>query len=260
MTKKQSAPSSISDRTPEEEPAGAISDAEAAVEEELGIEDATGMPDGEDYDFGELAAGVQPTKRSVMIYQKNDIRALLDDVEEMIRIRGARGDDTSENEAAREALAEELLESGRKVTIQAWTSDRIKKFAEEMTENGIDPWGIQRDLEKLRARHSVELRNAQSRNFRGTTEEKMLARHEAAEGALVEELQAQYVAALYEQVAQQIVFPKTGVTAAAVRQIAEANEVEGNKLYAALKAANGSPAVGPDFSRKRSGLTGTRVG
>ena len=178
------------------------------------IEDATEEPDEEDYDFLAFAQGVRPTRRAVMLYQMNDVRADYDLLKEKIDLKRSAGEDTKEDEALLAEVAAELIGSGRKVIVEARSSDWMRQFRKDMKKKGVDP-----------------SKDKMSDEARAMMTEKWIN----------------------ELIAAHIVYPKTGISAEAIETLSQNNEQEVEKLHVAVRAADGERGVSPDFLRRPSG-------
>lgn len=211
-----------------EEPTGSLADEEA---EELPGVDMTALPQPEDFDPAEFIAGVKNARRGDTLYQRNDIRADVDILDEKIELMRKAGEDTTEQEDLREQVAQMLLGTGRPWVVEARNSDWDKDFNRRMKKAGINPW---------------------SRKFDALTNAKMLSKMtEAQKEALLDEHSDLIDQVLNHRVAEQIVHPK-GVTAEMVAQLRVNNEQEWQKLVEIVKAVNNQPGVTRDFSSRFS--------
>lgn len=188
---------------------------EVGLTDDDDIEDATEAPDEDDYDFLAFVQGVRPTRRAVVLYQRNDIRGQIDLLEEKIKVAKMAGEDTSEDEELLAEAAAEVLESGRRVVVEAKSSDWVKQFRKTMKARGVDPW-----REKI-----------------------------SDEGKAV--MMTKYI---NTYIAEHIVYPKTGISPEAVAALAEGNEQEAEKLHQAVRSADGERGVSADFLRARSAV------
>lgn len=186
------------------------------TDEDYGIEDATEEQDAEDYDFLAFVRGVRPTRRAVTIYQRGDMRELIDVLEEKIRVAKMAGADTAEDERLLADAAAEVLGSGRRVVVEARSSDWVKQFRKDMKARGIDPFN----------------------------------KKASDEGRSV--MMTKYV---NELIAGHIVYPTTGISAEAIAALAENSETEVDMLHRAVRAADGQRAVSPDFLQQPYGDT-----
>lgn len=177
-------------------------------------EDETEAPTEEDYDFGAFVEGVRPTRRSVVLYGRGDLRASYDELSDAIQIGEAAGKDMGEQRALLEEAADELLGSGRKVVVEARSTDWVQQFFKDAKKRGINP-----EAKGLSDGQRLE----QTRKL------------------------------ILEQIAAQIVYPRKGVSADALAKLQSVNEVEIDKLYRAVRDANAKPAVTADFLQARSG-------
>lgn len=196
--------------------------------------DVTNLPEPEDFDFGEFVAGVRPTRRAVVLYQRNDIRADLDLLDDKIEMMRKSGEDTSEQEEIREGVAAELLGSGRMVIVEARSSDWIAAFYKKMRDQGLDLNSKALNPDKKPPKDRAE----------ELAKKKLALAHKLARLQLVE----------------QIVHPSKGVTLEALEKLAENSEKEIDKLFGALNAANGQAGVTPDFSLRPYGRQETPTG
>lgn len=222
---------SIAEYTPEPDPDDPeVGLADDAPDEIDGlIEDATEAPAEDDFDFGKFVEGVRPTRRAVVLYQHNDVRAEVDILEEKVRVGKMAGEDVSEFEELLAEAAQHILASGRKVIIEARGSDWQRQFAKGLKAQGIDPT---------------------AKKFSPAHLDKLPA--EKAEKRRAEQLE-QFAAQVNHLIAAQIVHPKTGVTPEAVAQLAANSEQEVEKLHRAVRDANSQPGVSVDFLRAHSG-------
>lgn len=177
------------------------------------IEDVTEPPSEDDYDFAAFVAGVRPTRRAVMLYQNNDVRADYDLLKEKIEMKRAAGEDVSEDQELLAEVAGELIGSGRKVIVEARSSDWVKQFRKDMKKRGID-------LSKEKV--SDEARAMMTTQF------------------------------VNEFIAAHIVYPRTGISADAIAALSQANEQEVERLHQAVRSADGERGVSPDFLRAHS--------
>lgn len=182
-------------------------------DEDDGIEDATEAPTEEDYDFLAFVQGVRPTRRAVTIYQRNDMREMVDALEEKIKVGKMAGEDTTEDETLLAEAAAEILDSGRRVVIEARSSDWMGDFRKKMKARGIDP-----------------------SNKKASDEARAM-------------MMTKYV---NELIAAQIVYPATGISAEAIAVLAENSETEVDQLHRAVKMANSQRGVSPDFLHAHS--------
>ena|SRR5690554_5028838 len=212
---------SLADATPEPDDDGDDLD-------EL-IEDATEDMAEDDFDFGAFVDGVRPTRRAVVLYQHNDVRAEVDILSEKVRVGKMAGEDVSEYETLLQQAAEHVLSSGRKVIVEARGSDWQQQFRKDMKARGIDPYA-----KKFRADQLEKLPEAKR--------EKRLAEHRDQLSAYVNHM-----------IAAQIVHPTTGVDADAIARLAANSEQEVEKLHRAVQDANRQPGVSVDFLRAHSG-------
>src|SRR5690554_5211779 len=115
-------------------------DREAALTEDYPEpEDVTELAAEEDYDFGAFVEGVRPTRRAVVLYGRNDLRAVYDEMKDMIEVGESTGRDMAEQKALLAEAAEDLLGSGRRVVVEARSSDWVRQFAKDMKKRGVDP-------------------------------------------------------------------------------------------------------------------------
>lgn len=177
------------------------------------IEDATEDVPEEDYDFLAFVQGVRPTRRAVTLYQNNDVRAQCDLLKEKIEVSKMAGRDTSEDEELLAEAAAEIIGSGRRVIVQARSSDWSKQFRKSQRAQGVDPF-----------------KDKVSDEARAMMMEKYL-------NALI---------------AEHIVYPATGITAEAISVLGKNNEQEAEKLHQAVRSADGERGVSPDFLRAHS--------
>lgn len=177
------------------------------------IEDVTEPLSEDDYDFAAFVAGVRPTRRAVMLYQNNDVRADYDLLKEKIEMKRAAGEDVSEDQELLAEVAGELIGSGRKVIVEARSSDWVKQFRKDMKKRGID-------LSKEKV--SDEARAMMTTQF------------------------------VNEFIAAHIVYPRTGISADAIAALSQANEQEVERLHQAVRSADGERGVSPDFLRAHS--------
>ena len=177
------------------------------------IEDVTEPLSEDDYDFAAFVAGVRPTRRAVMLYQNNDVRADYDLLKEKIEMKRAAGEDVSEDQELLAEVAGELIGSGRKVIVEARSSDWVKQFRTDMKKRGID-------LSKEKV--SDEARAMMTTQF------------------------------VNEFIAAHIVYPRTGISADAIAALSQANEQEVERLHQAVRSADGERGVSPDFLRAHS--------
>lgn len=182
-------------------------------DEDDGIEDVTEEQSEEDYDFLAFVQGVRPTRRAVTIYQRNDMRELIDALEEKIKVGKMAGEDTSEDEELLREAAAEILGSGRRVVVEAKSSDWVQQFRKDMKARGVDPFNKKASDDGRRV------------------------------------MMAKYV---NEYIAAHIVHPTQGITAEAVAALGEGNEQEAEKLHQAVRSADGERGVSPDFLRAHS--------
>lgn len=187
--------------------------AEESIVDDEGIEDATEVQSEDDYDFAAFVQGVRPTRRAVMLYQNNDVRADYDLLKEKIEMKRAAGEDVSEDQELLAEVAAELIGSGRKVIVEARSSDWVKQFRRDMKKRGIEP-SKEKASEEARAMMMTQFIN--------------------------------------EFIAAHIVYPRTGISADAIAALAEANEQEVERLHQAVRSADGERGVSPDFLRAHS--------
>lgn len=189
---------------------------EAALIEDDGIEDATEALNEEDYDFLAFVQGVRPTRRAVMIYQRNDMRELVDTLQEKITVSKMAGHDTAEDEELLAEAAEEIVGSGKRVVVEAKSTDWVNQFRKDMKARGVDPFN---------KKASDEARSM------------MMSKY------------------LNEYIAAHIVHPTTGISPDALAVLAENSETEVNKLHEAVRAADSERGVSPDFLQRPYGIT-----
>lgn len=182
-------------------------------DEDDGIEDVTEEPTEEDYDFLAFVKGVRPTRRAVTIYQRNDVREMVDVLEEKIKVAKKAGEDTTEDEELLAEAAAEILGSGRRVVVEARSSDWVQQFRKDMKARGVDPFS---------KKASDEARRMMMEKY------------------------------INEFIAAHIVHPTQGISAAAVAALAKGNEQEAEKLHQAVRSADGERGVSPDFLRAHS--------
>lgn len=177
------------------------------------IEDATEAPDEEDYDFLAFVQGVRPTRRAVTIYQRNDMREQIDTLEEKIKVAQKAGEDTSEDEELLAEAAAEIMGSGRRVIVEARSSDWMGDFRKKMKARGIDPY-----------------------NKKASDEARTM-------------MMGKYI---NELIAAQIVYPTTGISADSIAALAKNSETEVDQLHRAVKMVNSQRGVSPDFLQAHS--------
>lgn len=184
------------------------------AEHEDFIDDVTDIGEPEDYDFGAMVAGVKPNRVRVRIRPRSDLHPRLQELAE--RYKELDGQEVSEAVLAdMDAEWDEvkaLYDRTFVVILEGRTSDWVRAFRKETKARGIDP---QRKglSDQERAKHTTRQVNA--------------------------------------MIAAQIVFPTKGVTEESISALADANEVEANKLYMALTQVNTKPAGDVDFLRGR---------
>lgn len=186
---------------------------EAPLVDDDDIEDVTVEPTEDDYDFAAFVAGVRPTRRAVMLYQNNDVRADYDLLKEKIEMKRAAGEDVTEDQELLAEVAAELIGSGRKVIVEARSSDWVKQFRKDMKKRGIEP-GKEKASDEARAMMATQFVN--------------------------------------EFIAAHIIYPRTGISAETIAALAKNNEQEVERLHQAVRLADGERGVSPDFLRAHS--------
>lgn len=177
-------------------------------------EDITVLPEPEDYDFSAMVAGVKPSRARVRIRPRSDLKPLLEELAEWFS--SMEGQDVPADVLAeREAEWDEVKAAYDQtfvVVVEGRTSDWVRELWRSLKNRGIDP-GRKGLSPSAKAEHERRRVNA--------------------------------------QIAAQIVHPTQGVTEAAIAALAEANEPEVSKIYAAVTQVNTRPAVDATFLRGR---------
>ena len=135
------------------------------------------------FDFATWAAGVRPTRHSVMIYQRPDLLADLDEVAEL-ELRATSDEERAEWLERGREIAAEMMEGRIRVTVEgrsaAWREALIKE---------LDAQGVEDNVERLL--HGLA---AQIVEPAGVTPEALEAIADVSEPQVMKLLQAQTLA------------------------------------------------------------------
>ena len=135
------------------------------------------------FDFAAWVAGSRPARRSVMVYQRPDLLADLDEVMEL-ESRAATEAERNELLERGQAIAAEMTASRLRIVVEARSSSWQQELVSKLTEAGITD-----DTERL-----LRLTAAQVVEPEGVTFETLQALAEASEPQAVKIVQARTLA------------------------------------------------------------------